>query len=42
MNTHPLYNNLLDYRGNGSIPNLTIKPISNFLEVTKPKPSFIF
>ncbi len=40
MNTHPLYNNLLDYRGYGSIPNLTNKPISNFLEVTKPKPSF--
>lgn len=40
MNTHPLYNNLLDYRGYGAIPNLTNKPIPNFLEATHPKPSF--
>ena len=40
MNTHPLYNNLLDYRNYGSMPNLTARSATNFLDVTKPKPSF--
>ncbi len=39
MNTHPLYNNLLDYRGYGFAPTLFSKTSNHLLSVAKPKPS---
>lgn len=40
MNTHPLYNNLLDYRGYGSMPNLATRSSSTNLLAAKPKTGF--